>query len=67
MVDVTEFAGTVFSGLSSLVIDDVKDAGKAICVRGENPGRGSSLPGVRHGDRPRPPHLRPHHDRRAVT
>ena len=33
MIDVTEFAGTVFSGLSSLVIEDVEDAGEAICVR----------------------------------
>jgi transposase len=33
MVDVTEFAGTVFSGLSALVIEDVEDAGEAICVR----------------------------------
>jgi transposase len=33
MIDVTEFVGTVFSGLSSLVIEDVEDAGEAICVR----------------------------------
>ena len=33
MIDVTEFARTVFSGLSSLVIEDVEDAGEAICVR----------------------------------
>src|SRR5580693_6091014 len=33
MVDATEFVGTVFSGLSSLVIEDVENAGEAICVR----------------------------------
>ena len=33
MIDVTELVGTVFSGLSALVIDDVEDAGDVICVR----------------------------------
>jgi zinc-finger of transposase IS204/IS1001/IS1096/IS1165 len=33
MIDVTEFVGTVFFGLSSLVIEDVEDMGEAICVR----------------------------------
>jgi len=33
MIDVTELVGTVFSGLSSLVIEDVEDAGEVIRVR----------------------------------
>jgi transposase len=33
MIDVTELVGTVFSGLSALVIDDVEDAGEAVVVR----------------------------------
>ena len=33
MIDVIELAGTVFSGLSALVIEDVEDAGEVICVR----------------------------------
>jgi transposase len=33
MIDVTELVGTVFSGLSALVIEDVEDAGDVICVR----------------------------------
>jgi transposase len=33
MIDVTELAGTVFSGLSALVIEDVEDTGEVICVR----------------------------------
>jgi transposase len=33
MIDVAELAGTVFSGLSALVIEDVEDAGDAICLR----------------------------------
>jgi hypothetical protein len=33
MIDVTELVGTVFSGLSALVIEDVGDAGEVICVR----------------------------------
>jgi transposase len=33
MIDVTELVGTVFSGLSALVIEDVEDAGEVICVR----------------------------------
>lgn len=47
MIDVTKLVRTVFSGLSSLVIEDVEDAGDVICVRGEDPGRGGDLPGVR--------------------
>jgi hypothetical protein len=33
MIDVTELVGTVFSGLSALVIEGVEDAGEVICVR----------------------------------
>ena len=33
MIDAMELVGTVFSGLSALVIDDVEDAGEEICVR----------------------------------
>jgi hypothetical protein len=32
MTDVTELVGTVFSGLSALVIEDVEDVGEVICV-----------------------------------
>ena len=32
-IDVTDLVGTVFSGLSALVIEDVKDTGEAIVVR----------------------------------
>ena len=33
MIDAIGLVGTVFSGLSALVIDDVEDAGEEICVR----------------------------------
>jgi len=33
VIDVIELVGTVFSGLSVLVIEDVEDAGEVICVR----------------------------------
>jgi hypothetical protein len=33
MIDAEELVGTVFSGLSSLVIEDVEDAGDTIVVR----------------------------------
>ena len=45
MVDVTEFVGTVFSGLSSLVIEDVEDAGEAICVRARTRDGAVACPG----------------------
>jgi transposase len=55
MIDVTELAGTVFSGLSALVIDDVEDSGEAIVVRARTrseavacPGCGAETPRV-HG------------------
>ena len=38
MIDVTELAGTVFSGLSALVIEDVESAGEGICVRARTTG-----------------------------
>ncbi len=50
MIDVTELVGTVFSGLSALVIEDVEDAGEVIVRAGEDPGRGGGLPGLRHGN-----------------
>ena len=33
MIDVTELVGTVFSGFSALLIEDVEDEGDMICVR----------------------------------
>src|SRR5690242_8478508 len=33
MIDVTDLVGTVFSGLSALVIEDAEEAGEVICVR----------------------------------
>ena len=33
MIDVTELVGTVFSGLSTLVFEDVEDTGEVVCVR----------------------------------
>ena len=37
--------GTVFSGLSALVIEDVQDAGELICVRARTAGRAVACPG----------------------
>jgi hypothetical protein len=37
--------GTVFSGLSALVIEDVEDAGEVICVRARTPGGAVACPG----------------------
>src|SRR5215813_14184273 len=45
MIDVTVLMGTVFSGLSALVIDDVKDAGEVICVRARARGGAVACPG----------------------
>jgi hypothetical protein len=50
MIDVTELVGTVFSGLSALVIEDVEDAGRGDLRPCEDPGRGGGLPSVRHGE-----------------
>jgi hypothetical protein len=33
VIDVIELVGTVFSGLSALIIEDVEDTGEVICVR----------------------------------
>ena len=45
MIDVTELAGTVFSGLSALVIEDVEDAGEVICVRARTRDGAVACPG----------------------
>jgi transposase len=45
MVDVTELVGTVFSGLSALVIEDIEDAGEVICVRARTRDRAAACPG----------------------
>jgi hypothetical protein len=46
MIDVTELVGTVFSGLSALVIEDVEDAGNMICVRARTRDGVRGKPGV---------------------
>jgi hypothetical protein len=38
MIDAIKLVGTVFSGLSVLVIEDVEDAGDVIAVRARTPG-----------------------------
>jgi len=45
MIDMTELVGTVFSGLSALVIEDVEDAGELICVRASTRGGAVACPG----------------------
>ena len=45
MIDVTELVGTVFSGLSALVIEDVEDAGDVICVRARTRDAAVACPG----------------------
>jgi hypothetical protein len=44
MIDVTELVGTVFSGLSALVIEDVEDAGEVICVRARTQDKAVACP-----------------------
>ena len=44
MIDVTELMGTVFSGLSALVIEDVEDAGEVVCVRARTRGEAVACP-----------------------
>jgi len=44
MIDVTVLMGTVFSGLSALVIEDVEDAGEVICVRARTRGGAVACP-----------------------
>ena len=45
MIDVTSLMGTVFSGLSELVIEDVEDAGEVICVRARTRDGAVACPG----------------------
>ena len=45
MIDVTELVGTVFSGLSALVVEGVEDAGEVICVRARTQGGAVACPG----------------------
>src|SRR5260370_42267925 len=49
MTDVPELVGTVFSGLSALVIEDVEDAGEVIRVRAMSTGGEVSCPGCGAG------------------
>jgi len=49
MIDVTELVGTVFSGLSALVIEDVEDAGDVICVRARTRDAAVDCPGCGTG------------------
>ena len=44
MIDVTELVGTVFSGLSALVIEDIEDAGEVIRVRARTRGGAVACP-----------------------
>jgi transposase len=45
MIDVTEFVGIVFSGLSALVIEDIKDAGEIIVVQARTRDGAVTCPG----------------------
>jgi transposase len=45
MIDVTELAGIVFSGLSALVVEDVQDAGDVIVVRAATRNEPAACPG----------------------
>ncbi len=45
MIDVTDLVGTVFSGLSALVIEDVMDASEVIVVRAGTRGGAVACPG----------------------
>ena len=45
MIDVSGLVGTVFSGLSALVIEDVEDAGDVICVRARTRDAAVACPG----------------------
>ena len=45
MIDVAELVGTVFSGLSALVIEDVADAGDVIVLRARTSGGAMACPG----------------------
>jgi transposase len=45
MIDAMELAGTVFSGLSALVVEDVEDAGEVIVVRARTRSGSAACPG----------------------
>jgi transposase len=45
MIDAIGLVGTVFSGLSALVIEGVEDAGEAICVRARTRDGAVACPG----------------------
>jgi transposase len=45
MIDVTRLVGTVFSGFSALVIEDVEDAGEVIVVRARTRDEAVACPG----------------------
>jgi hypothetical protein len=45
MIDAVKLAGTVFSGLSALVIEDAEDAGEGICIRARTPAGAVACPG----------------------
>jgi transposase len=62
MIDVTELVGTVFSGLSALVIEDVEDAGEVIRVRAVSTGGEVPCPGCGAGTR----HVHGYHERTAA-
>jgi transposase len=49
MIDAIELVGTVFSGLSALVIEDVEDAGEVICVRARTRDGAVACPGCGAG------------------
>jgi transposase len=49
MIDVADLVGTVFSGLSALVIEDVEDAGEVIRVRAMSTGGEVPCPGCDAG------------------
>jgi transposase len=47
IIDAIELVGAVFSGLSALVIEDVEDAGEAICGQARTQDRAVACPGCR--------------------
>jgi len=49
MIDVADLVGTVFSGLSALVIEDVEDAGEVIRARAMSTGGEVPCPGCEAG------------------
>jgi len=63
MIDAKELVGTVFSGLSSLVIEDVEDAGDTIVVRARTRSEPVACPGC--GEETS--HVHGYHERRRPT